>query len=201
MAEKVAKRNISFLSIHRHPACCLLAVDLPFQTSTAASSDVALYVALDGEIGSIRVVLQRDPENSLDVLVSHGVRALTLSRSLDSQSTAFFFEDGDIFAAGDIVDAKSAVGVGPRAGEGSAEAPVGGIAHGGLGEAGWITGGLIRRRWGPSNARAVLEASRGGTHAGSNSQAREDDKGLHGEKYGIQDLFLFLERYRCCRSY
>lgn len=90
------------------------------------------------------------------------------------------------------MDAESAIGAGPRAREGSAESPVGSIAHGGLGEAGWIAGGLIRRRWGPSNARAVLEASRGGTHAGSNSQAREDGKGLHGGRDCLWGVFLFL---------
>lgn len=91
MVEKSGKKRIiSFVSINGQHAECLLAVDLPFQTSTATSNNIALHVALDGEIGSIRVVLQRNPKNSLDVLVSHGIRALALHRSLDSQSTALF---------------------------------------------------------------------------------------------------------------
>lgn len=166
-------------------AACLLAVDLPFQASPAASGNIALDVALDREISSIRVILQRNPQNRLDVLVSHGVGTLTLLRGLDSQSAAFFLEDGDVVAARGVVDAESTVGAGPRAREGRAEAPVGGIAHGGLGEAGWIAGGLIRGRWGPSDARGVLESSRRGTHPRSNSQARNDGEGLHGGKCGF----------------
>lgn len=180
----MAERNIqspSPPSIDKH-AACLLAVDLPFQTSPAASGNIALDVALDREVGSIRVVLQRNPQNRLDVLVSHGVGALTLLRGLDSQGAALFLEDGHVVAARHVVDAESAVGAGPSAREGRAEAPVGGIAHGGLGEAGWIAGGLIRRRWGPGDARAVLEPCRRGIHAGSNSQARDDGEGLHGGK-------------------
>lgn len=195
-SRKAAKRKKkrSFFSTHtrRQRGGCLLAIDLPFQTSPATGSDVALDLALDREISSIRVVLQRNPENSFNILVSHGVGTLTLHRSLDTQSTAFFLEHGDVFAARDVVDAESAVGAGPGAREGGAEAPVGSIVYWALGEAGWITGCLIRRCWGPSDARAVLEASRGGTHAGSNSQAREDGEGLHGGKHCLWDFVLLL---------
>lgn len=122
---------------------CLLARDLPLKVRSAATGNVALDAALNREVGSLRIVLQRDSEDVLDVLVSNGVGSLALLRGLDAQDAAFGLEDGDEGTAGDVVDAECSVLVGPGAREGSAVTPVGGSGDGSLGEAGWIAGCLV----------------------------------------------------------
>lgn len=77
------------------------------------------------------------------------------------------------------MDAESSVLASPGAREGSAETPVGSIAEGSLREAGWIAGGLIRRSWGPCDARAVLDSRGSSSHNGSSGQTGQDGEGLH----------------------
>lgn len=152
---------------------------MPLKVGSAATGNVALDAALNREISSLRIVLKRDSEDVLDVLVSDGVGSLTLLRGLDAQDAAFGLEDGDEGTAGDVVDAECSVLVGPGAREGSAVTPVGGTGDGSLGEAGWIAGCLIRRGRGPSNVRAVLESSRGSSRNCSTSETSQDGDGLH----------------------
>lgn len=68
---------------------------------------------------------QRRAENSLDVHVSHGVRALGLIDSLDTKKAVSGLKDGNGFAARDVADVEVATLVCPETVEGRAFAPVG----------------------------------------------------------------------------
>lgn len=158
---------------------CLLAGDLPLKVRPTAIGNVALDAALDRKVGSLRIVLKRDSEDGLDVLVSYSVGSLALLRGLDAQDAALGLEDGDKGTAGDVVDAECSVLVGPGAREGGAITPVRGTGDGSLREAGRIAGCLIRRGRVPSDVRAVLETSGNSSPNCSSSQTGQDGDGLH----------------------